>query len=119
MPNRILKESVCTSPNIEGLGWFEEVCFYRLIVQCDDFGRMDARPLLLRSKLFPIREDVTVAEVEAAVGRLEEAELLSRYTVEGREYLQLLSWDRHQKIRTKRAKWPAQEGSAGLGSWDE
>ena len=119
MPNRILKESVCTSPNIEQLSWFEEVCFYRLIVQCDDYGRLDARPVLLRAKLFPLREDVSSAEVETAVGRLEEMGLLERYTVEDREYLQLLTWAKHQKVRSPRAKYPVQALACGVGSWDD
>ena len=35
MPNRILKDSICTSETIEGLTDAEEVFFYRLLVQCD------------------------------------------------------------------------------------
>ena len=52
MPNRILKESICTSESIDRLSWLEEVTFYRLIVNCDDYGRMDARPPILRARLF-------------------------------------------------------------------
>lgn len=44
MGNRILKESICTSENIDALSYFQEVFFYRMIVKCDDFGRVDARP---------------------------------------------------------------------------
>ncbi len=43
MPNRIIKESICRSEEIDSLSWFEEVLFYRLIVTCDDFGRYDGR----------------------------------------------------------------------------
>ena len=43
MPNRILKESICTNEQIDGLTAFEETVFYRLIVICDDFGRFDGR----------------------------------------------------------------------------
>ena len=32
MPNRIIKESICRSEEIDSLSWFEEVLFYRLIV---------------------------------------------------------------------------------------
>ena len=106
MPNRILKESVCTSPNLVGLGWFEEVCFYRLMVQCDDFGRFDARPLLLRARLFPLEESVTVEQLEAALERMEAVGLIERYVVDGQPYLQLPSWEVHQKIRTPRGKYP-------------
>lgn len=42
MPNRIIKESICVSESIDSLSWFDEVFFYRLIVNCDDYGRLDA-----------------------------------------------------------------------------
>ena len=32
MPNRILKDSICVSKDILRMSWFEEVFFYRLIV---------------------------------------------------------------------------------------
>lgn len=106
MPNRILKESVCTSPNIERLSWFEEVCFYRLLVQCDDYGRLDARPSLLRARLFPLREDIGGEELCAAMAALEAAGLIEQYMVAGIPYLQLVSWEKHQRIRTKRFLYP-------------
>ena len=49
MPNRILKESVCTSDSIDSLSWFEECLFYRLIVNCDDYGRFDGRVAVIKS----------------------------------------------------------------------
>ncbi len=107
MPNRILKESICYSPTVEGLTWFEEVCFYRLLVQCDDFGRCDARPTLLRAKLFPLREDISSEMVGAAVEALAEAGLVEFYTVEERVYLQLVTWEKHQNVKNKRQKCPA------------
>ncbi len=107
MSNRILKESVCTSATIEALSWFEEVCFYRLIVQCDDYGRMDARPSLLRARLFPLREDIESDTVGRAVEALAEAGLLLLYEAEGQPYLQLLTWEKHQRVRNKRSRFPA------------
>ena len=106
MSNRILCESVCTSPNIDLLSWFEEVCFYRLLVQCDDFGRYDGRPVLLCARLFPLKETMDAAAVEAALDTLESVGLIERYTVDGHPYLQLPTWGKHQKIRTARAKFP-------------
>ncbi len=107
MSNRILKESICTSATIEGLGWFEEVCFYRLIVQCDDYGRMDARPSLLKARLFPLREDIETAAVQQAVCALEAAGLLVVYEAQGQPYLQLLTWEKHQRVRNKRSRFPS------------
>lgn len=106
MPNRILRESICTSPTIEGLTWFEEVCFYRLLVHCDDYGRMEARPAVLRSRLFPLREDVESTQVRDAVDRLAQVGLLDLYEVCGREFLELRTWNQYQRVRNKRSKYP-------------
>ena len=106
MGNRILKESVCTSTSIEGLSWFDEVCFYRLLVQCDDFGRMDARAAILRSRLFPLKDEVKNSDVEDSIRRLEERGMVGLYENDGIRYLQVLNWNKHQKIRHKRSKFP-------------
>jgi len=57
MPNRILKESICMSDSINALSSEAEILFYRLIVQCDDYGRMDSRPSVVRAKCYPLRID--------------------------------------------------------------
>lgn len=108
MPNRILKESICTSETVDQLSWFEECFFYRLIVNCDDFGRMDARPAILRARLFPLK-DVTNVTINKALNALRAAGLIDLYTVSGRSILQLRTWERHQQIRAKKSKYPAKE----------
>ncbi len=107
MSNRILKESICTSATIEKLSWFEEVCFYRLIVQCDDYGRMDARPSLLKARMFPLREDIESEAVSQAVAVLAEVGLVLLYETDGHPYLQLTTWEIHQRVRNKRSRFPA------------
>ena len=57
MPNRILKETICTSETIDNLSVEAERFFYRLLVNCDDYGLMDARPRILRARCFPLRVD--------------------------------------------------------------
>lgn len=106
MPNRILKESICTSENIDKLSSFVETVFYRLIVNVDDYGRIDARPKLLASKLFPLR-DIRVVQIEDALRVLTSAELVSTYTVDGKPFLQMNTWDKHQNIRAKKSKCPS------------
>lgn len=109
MPNRIIKESVCTSDSIDKLSWFEEVLFYRLIVNCDDYGRFDARPSIIKSRLFPLKETLTTKTVSGAIKKLEIAGLVTLYVFEGRPYLYLPTWDHHQSVRAKRSKFPAPE----------
>ena len=105
MPNRILKESICTSENIDQLSSFQETVFYRLLVNCDDYGRMDARPKILAARLFPLK-DIRAAQMEDAILALTSAELVTLYEVGGKPFLQMKKWDRHQTIRTKKSKYP-------------
>ena len=107
MPNRVIKESVCTSDSIEKLTWFEECLFYRLIVNCDDYGRFDGRAAILKNRLFPLKENLTTKAVEAAVQKLANAGLVALYVFEGKPYLYLPTWNKHQTIRAKRSKYPA------------
>jgi hypothetical protein len=112
MPNRILKDSICTSPNIDGLSRDAEVFFYRLIVQCDDYGRMDARTKILRAKCYPLQIDsVSEQNVSAWLMELVNARLVSLYTVDGQAYLQMCTWERHQQVRAKRSKYPDPQSS--------
>lgn len=106
MPNRIIKESVCGSETVDALSWFEEVFFYRLIVNCDDYGRMDARPAILRSRLFPLKS-VTDKQVVSALQSLRSVGIVDLYEVDGRPFLQIRTWERHQSIRAKKSRFPS------------
>lgn len=106
MPNRIIKESICTSESIGELSWFEEVLFYRLIVACDDFGRYDGRPVIIKNKLFPLKEKLTVRSVSDALSKLASVGLVALYEFEGKPYLCLPSWLDHQSKRATNSKYP-------------
>ena len=109
MPNRILKDSICTSDTINQMTPFQETFFYRLIVSCDDFGRMDARPAILKAKLFPLRDRMTLKDIGDALQALADIGCVDLYEVGGKPYLCLPSWKVHQTIRNKKSKYPAPE----------
>ena len=106
MPNRILKESICTSDSIDALTWFEECLFYRLIVNCDDFGRFDGRVAVIKNRLFPLKENLTLKTVSDAINNLARAGLVMPYECDGKPFLYLPSWNEHQNVRAKRSKYP-------------
>lgn len=106
MPNRILKESICTSENIDRLSPWAEIAFYRLMVNCDDYGRMDARTKILKSRLFPLK-DASESDIDSWLKELHEADLITLYQVDGKPYLQMKTWERHQQVRAKRSKYPS------------
>lgn len=105
MPNRVIKESICRSGEIDSLTWFEEVLFYRLIVQCDDFGRYDGRVKIIKGSCFPLK-DITEKDIEKALGKLVAVGLVRVYEAQGRPYLQLVTWANHQRIRNQKSKYP-------------
>ena len=106
MPNRILKESITTSSTIDNLSWQAECFFYRLIVNCDDFGRMDGRTAVLLARCFPLRiGKVKEKDIQDWLRELISNDFIFMYK-NGTEYLQVKSWDKHQQIRAKRSKFP-------------
>ena len=108
MPNRILKESICTSDTIESLSLEAENFLYRLLVTVDDFGRMDARPAILIGRCYPLRAGrVTDKDVQEWLGELEVAELITIYLSDGKPYLQIVTWDKHQHRRAQHSKYPS------------
>ncbi|MGQ9623530.1 MAG: hypothetical protein ACUVTO_08910 [Candidatus Caldatribacteriaceae bacterium] len=89
MPNRILKESICTSNTIDALSPEEEVFFYQLLVNCDDYGRMNARPQIILARCFPLRiGKLPLERIEEYLFALERVGLIHLYSVEGVRYLQ-------------------------------
>lgn len=106
MPNRIIKESICISETVDKMSWFEECFWHRLIVNCDDYGCMDARPKILKAKLFPLKDRLTIKDVEDALHKLADIGCVRLYECDSKPYLYLPSWEAHQKVRAKKRKYP-------------
>lgn len=107
MGNRILKESICTSDTVDKMTWFEECFFTRLLTACDDFGRMDARPAILKSRLFPLKERLSLRDIQSALDKMADIGCVITYECDGKPYLYLPSWEVHQQIRARKSKYPA------------
>src|SRR5690606_31196056 len=107
MPNRMIKESICTSETLAQLTPEEERLFYRLLVNADDFGRFDGRAAVVLAACFPLQLDrVRVDDVEAWLQKLAEVDLIRFYEVGGRRYLYFPTWDKHQRKRAQHSKYP-------------
>ena len=106
MPNRILKETICTSGTIEKLTSEQENFFYRLIVNCDDFGRTDGRPRIILTKCYPLKEKMATKDILKLVDSLIDAGLAKSYVSDGQPFLYLVTWEKHQQVRAKRSKFP-------------
>lgn len=106
MPNRILRESICTSDTVNQLTPFEETLFYRLIVKCDDYGIYDARTQVIKGACFPLRENVTLKNIENGLSKLSSVGLIDLYEYQGKPFLQLVTWGQYQTVRAKKSKYP-------------
>ena len=111
MPNRIIKESICTSEKISSLTDFEFRLWVGLITQADDAGRGDARPAIIKGRIFPLRDRVTVKDIDAAVHGLAAKGCVSLYTVGGKPYFWFPTWSEHQRIRDVKPKYPGPDES--------
>lgn len=109
MPNRIIKESICTSEKISSLSDFEFRLWAGLIVSADDAGRGDARPAIIKGRVFPLRERVSAKDIESGLHGLAAKGCVSLYTVGGKPYFWFPTWGNHQRIRDCKPKFPGPE----------
>ena len=117
MPNRILKESIKSSHEIDQLDFFQECMFYRLIVSADDFGRYYGDPVLLKSFLFPRKENIQASDIDNALSVMENLGLIRLYLDEkGDHFLQFVSWLKHQQKRSNKSKFPDPVSSVPVSS---
>jgi hypothetical protein len=77
-----------------------------LIVNCDDYGCFDARPQILKSRLFPLRT-VSEKQITSALQKLSKADIIQLYLHDQKPYLQFVTWGNHQQIRARKHKFPA------------
>lgn len=104
MPNRYLRESFTESERVNSVTMQAELFWLHLLVNVDDFGRCEANPELLRARLFPLRlETIRKASVSGWIAECESAQLVRRYEIAGKQYLQMERWE---KGRAEKSKYP-------------
>lgn len=112
MPNRVLKESIRTSPNLNACGVWARDLFTRLLTVADDYGRFEADPNLLRAACYPRLLDQATAEQvetwrdELASPDLPDGPCIRIYEARGRLYGYLPTWFDHQRPARSKSKYP-------------
>ena len=115
MPNRIVKESAFTSEKISGLSDFQFRLWVGLITQADDYGNGDARPEILKGRLFVFRK-TTVKDIADGLHALAAAGCVSLYMVDGKPYFQFPNWSKHQRVYNVKPKFPGPEAGEIIAS---
>ena len=105
-----IRLSLCRSESLNRLSYFDQCLFFRLIVLADDFGRFDARPAIIKGSGFPLDQSATPEEIMAGLARIESEGMIQIYEVEGKSYLQMSAWNKFQRLRNSKQKYPPPGG---------
>ena len=111
MPNRLIRDGWVESERIDMLSADAERFLIRLCLRADDFGRYHANPSLLRSNLFPLKDDVRSADITFWVAACAKAGLIVCYEVDSKPFLEILKFG--QRTRALVSKFPPKLGDAG------
>ena len=107
MPNRIIKDSIRTSKSVNTMTDFQFRLWAYLLTYVDDYGRGSADPEILKGFVFPRRKGVTEATIEKALQDLANIGSILLYDVDGESYFCFPNWSDHQRIQTKKSKYPS------------
>jgi hypothetical protein len=106
---RSIKPEFWRSNDIAALSLEARLIFIGLWSYVDDNGVGIDDEKIIAAELFALEDDVNAwrATVSRATRELASRALVTRYTVAGRRYMHITSWDRHQKIdRPSRPRYP-------------
>jgi hypothetical protein len=78
-----------------------------LLTYVDDYGRGSADPELLKGFVFPRRKGVTEATIEKSLQELANIGSILLYDVDGESYFCFPNWADHQRIQTKKSRFPS------------
>nr|WP_244502626.1 hypothetical protein [Streptomyces oceani] len=96
---RTIKPEAFASESLAQVSITAERTFFGLFTQADDHGYYRDNPAVLAGLLWSLRPEHRPVDVEDDLAQLTAAGLICRYEAEdGKRYLHLVSWQRHQKI---------------------
>lgn len=99
---RLLKPSFFTNEELATIEPFGRLLFAGLWTIADREGRLEDRPGRIRAELLPY-DPLSAVEVNQYLGQLEELGFIVRYETDGKRYIQIGAFRRHQKPHTREA----------------
>lgn len=106
----MIREGFLDSEKVAALSWRTECFFHRLLLVADDYGLFDARPTVLRTRLFPLHLDkISNQDIQDCLHETEEAGLVRAYCVGGKDYVQIINFGQR---RQSKPKFPLPDGDS-------
>lgn len=104
---RKLSVNILSSPDVDAMpDDFTRLVWTWLPLICTRDGTGLLHTTLLKSQLFPMRQDVTVDMIDQAFSYFEDAGLISVYEVDGRFYFYVRNFTKYQGVTTKETQSP-------------
>lgn len=104
---RAIKPEFWSSPGIESADPYARLLYIAMWNWADDSGVGVANPRELLGFAFPLDEEITVADLRRMLVEIRRVFGVDFYTVAGRQYYSIPSWEKHQKFdRRSKGKYP-------------
>ena len=106
---RSIRPEFWSSEDIAAMDWTTRLVFIGLWSYVDDNGVGRDVEKLIVADLFPLEDDPrdTLATVSRSLARLSEGGQITRYTLEGKPYLHINAWSKHQRIdKAAKSRYP-------------
>lgn len=104
MSQRMIHPTIWESRQVSKLSKLPRLLYIGMITIADDDGRFKATPAILRSKIFPLDEDVQISDVKNWRDEIVSNSLIVLYEVDGEEYAYHPNWTKYQKLRADRKR---------------
>jgi len=110
---RLLSKSLSTSEKFTNLKTDSARLLYCLLhPHSDDFGRLDGTPFWIKHNLVPTLEKFTQKQVKDCLSDMNNEKIIEWYKIDGRPYIQIVDFEKHQTGLHKRTK-PKIPGNSG------
>lgn len=96
---RTIKPGFFLNEDVSALPYEYRLLFVGLWTQADRAGRLEDRPARLKAVLFPYDD----LDVNAGLGCLANAKLITRYERNGCSYIAIPTWEKHQQPHVREA----------------
>lgn len=109
---RMINRCISTSRKLYEVDDRSALIYTWLIPHTDAFGRMEGEAIIVMGSVVPLR-GYTPEQVEESLQALEQAKLIERYEVDGKQYLEIVGFEENQAFRTDRKRvghYPAKKG---------
>lgn len=97
---RSIKPEFCTDEKIGALSREARLHFVMLWMAADRHGTIEYKPRQLAAMLYPFDEDMENSRFEALTSEVLQQSLCSRFTANGRDYLHITNFEKHQALTT-------------------